>query len=229
MTVSPSGRSVPHRKVLADHVYDQLMALLVDGQLPAGAALNIDALARELEVSQSPVREALARLEGTGLVRRAALKGYSVAPLLSADELVELMDARLVLEPVNAFLACERGDDEFIAEIDRSISDFESAPRGGTFAEFRAYWQADERFHRLIAEAAHNRFLLSAYSALGGQVQRFRLFAGPGVTDAGDAIHEHRLVRDAFVAGDAALARQSMTDHLNGVKLRAVSESLQRN
>lgn len=226
MTVPSHRRKAPHRQVLADYAYDRLLALLVDGQFPAGSSLNIDALSRGLEVSQSPVREALARLESTGLVRRAALKGYSVAPILSTNELLELMDARLVLEPVNAFLSCEQGDERLIDELNKSVSALENAPRGRTFEEFRAYWRADEQFHQLIAEAAHNRFLLSAYSALGGQVQRFRLFAGPGVTDADHAIREHGLIRDAFVAGDADLARQSMVDHLNGVKSRALAESV---
>jgi DNA-binding GntR family transcriptional regulator len=228
MDARANTRKVAPRQALADHVYDQLIISLVDGQLSADSALNIDALAREMEVSQTPIREALARLESTGLVRRTALKGYRVAPVFSTGELVELMDARLVLEPVNAFLACNHVSTELVAELDQSISDLQSAPLGRTFSEFRKYWQADERFHMLIAEAAQNRFLLSAYTALGGQVQRFRLFAGLGVTDADHAIHEHGKIRDAFVLGDAELARKSMTAHLEGVKSRTVNESVAR-
>src|ERR1700710_2520004 len=104
---SQPAKAAP-RQGLADHVYDELIESLVDGRVGAGSALNIDALAREMEGSQTPIREALARLEATGLVRRTALKGYRVAPILSTEELVELMDARLVLEPVNAYLACNR-------------------------------------------------------------------------------------------------------------------------
>jgi len=222
----PNNRKIAPRRVLADVVYDHLLALLVDGELSAGSSLNIDALAAEMEVSQSPIREALARLEVTGLVMRTPLKGYWVAPMLTTEELVELMDARLVLEPVNAYLACKRVEDELVADLDQSISDFENAPRGRTFSEFRSYWQADEHFHMLIAQAAKNRFLLSAYTALGGHLHRFRLFAGLGVTDAELAIHEHQKVRDAFAASDAGLARDAMREHLVGVKSRAVSESL---
>lgn len=70
--------------------------------------LNIGALSRELNVSQTPLREALARLEHTGLVRREALKGYRVAPLFSETELIKLMDARLVLEPTLTYEAGRR-------------------------------------------------------------------------------------------------------------------------
>src|ERR1700712_642343 len=200
---APRAAKVAPRQVLADHVYDELIESLVDGRVAAGSALNIDALAREMEVSQTPIREALARLESTGLVRRTALKGYRVAPVLSTEELVELMDARLVLEPVNAFLACNRVTDSLVAVMDTAIADMAAAPTGPTFADFREYLEADERFHNHIAEAASHRFLLSAYAALGGQVQRMRLFAGDGVPDAEHAIREHGRIRDAFADGDA--------------------------
>jgi DNA-binding GntR family transcriptional regulator len=228
MNPTDGSRRVAPRQALADHVYDELIAALVDGALAAGSALNIDALSRELDVSHSPVREALARLEATGLVRRTALKGYRVAPVFSTEDLVELLDARLVLEPVNAFLACNRVTDALVEQLEHTIVDLGAAPRGPSFADFRPYWEADERFHMLIAEAAHNQFLLSAYAALGGQVQRFRLFAGLGVTDADHAIREHRTIVDAFANGDAESARAAMNDHLHGVKARAVAESIAR-
>ncbi len=110
-----SARGGFKRQVLADHVYDELMESLVDGRLEAGAPLNIDALSRELEVSQTPIREALARLEATGLVHRLALKGYRVAPLFTPEDLAHLTDARLLIEPENAFLACQRMTDALVA------------------------------------------------------------------------------------------------------------------
>ncbi len=57
-------------RLIADDVYGQLMRLIIDGHVEPGQTLGIDALAREFGVSSSPVREALARLEATGLVRR---------------------------------------------------------------------------------------------------------------------------------------------------------------
>lgn len=222
-TTRPS--KIAPRQILADHVYDELSEWLIDGRVAAGAALNIDALAREMDVSQTPIREALARLEARGLVRRTALKGYRVAPVLTTDELVELMDARLVLEPVNAFLACNHVSDELVAALDKSIADLAAAPHGAHFADFRSYLEADERFHNLIAEAAANRFLFSAYAALGGQVQRMRLFVGLGVTDADEAVREHTRIRDAFASGNAELARTAMNEHLLGVRSRSISES----
>ena len=82
----PAGRPVS-RQVLADHVYEELLASLMDGRLEPGTAVSIDGTARELDVSPTPVREALARLEHTGMVRRVALKGYRVAPVFTREDL----------------------------------------------------------------------------------------------------------------------------------------------
>lgn len=222
--VSETVASRPVRQVLTDHVYDRLLELLMDGRYEPNEALSIDGLARELDVSATPVREALARLEVTGLVIRVALRGYRVAPLLSTAELTELMDARLTIEPVNALLACERATPALIAALDRSITELRAAPRGPEFATYREYWQADMRFHELIAEGAGNRFLLLAHNCLGGSVQRFRLFTGLGVTDAEYAIAEHTTILSAFKAQSPERARQEMINHLHGVKNRGAKD-----
>jgi len=214
--------------MLADHVYQELLASLMDGRLPAGAPVNIHGIARRLDVSSTPVREALARLEATCMVTREALKGYRVAPLFSAEELGRLMDARRVIEPANAELACARTGEELCGQLEHAVQDLADAPRGPSFTEFQAYWEADERFHRLIAERAGNPFLLSAYTALGGHVQRFRYFGARGVTDADLAIAEHADILAAFTAGDAEQARGRMDAHIANVKCRVMAEGASR-
>lgn len=220
-----SQTSLPSRQVLADRVHEELLAALIDGRFEADAALSIDGIARDLGVSPTPVREALARLEHTGMVRRAALKGYRVAPLMTAMEHGQLVAVRKLIEAENAELACAKADAELVEQLSGSIERLRTAPTGGSYSEFRDYWKADEDFHRLIAEHTGNPFLLSAYQALGGQVQRFRLFAGRGVTDADCAIAEHTTILQAFQKGDAQAARAAMEKHLDGVGRRAVEDS----
>jgi len=214
---------VPSRQMLADHVYDAVLDLLIDGELTAGATLGIDALARQFEVSQTPVREALARLESTGLVRRVALKGYRVAPVATPAELELLMQARLVLEPANAEIATARLTPEVLVRLEQAVHDLATAPLGPSFHEFRQYWEADERFHRIIAEATGNEFLLSAYTALGGQIQRFRLFGGRGVTDSEHCVAEHTRVLVGVRTGDPATARAAMAAHITEARDRALA------
>ncbi|MFC5930512.1 GntR family transcriptional regulator [Cryobacterium melibiosiphilum] len=213
------------RKVLADYVYEEILSSLIDGRREPAGTISIDGLARELNVSQTPVREALARLEHTGMVRRVALKGYTVAPLSTAAELAQLVDARLVIEPTNAEWACSRATAELCDALRETIERLGASHTGATYAEFRDYWKADEDFHRIIAENADNPFVLAAYKTLGGQIQRFRYFAGMGVTDAESAILEHTAILQAFLDRKPERAREAMVEHLQGVKSRSVRDS----
>ena len=103
-----------------------------------------------------------------------------------------------------------------------------NAPTGPLSAQYREYWQADRRFHDLIAESANNRFLLMAYNCLGGQVQRFRLFTGLGVTDAEYAIKEHTAILAAFRSREPKKARRAMARHLRGVRARSIRDIVDR-
>jgi DNA-binding GntR family transcriptional regulator len=114
-----SDRVLPRlkRSTLGDDVYQSLRAAVMEHTLAPGDRMNIDALARELEVSPTPVREALARLESEGLVRKRPLAGYTVSPLLTLEEFGDLFDMRLLLEPAAARWAAVRATDEQRARL----------------------------------------------------------------------------------------------------------------
>jgi len=148
-------------------------------------------------------------------------RGYRVTPPLAPEGLADLMHARQVIEGANAELAAQRSGPAMLWALQSTVDELRRAPHGPSFAQYRAYWQADERFHRLIAESAGNPYLVEAYTALGGLVQRFRLFNGLGVTDADFAIAEHTAVLDALRSADAVAAREAMVAHIRGVLQRA--------
>ncbi|WP_314504579.1 GntR family transcriptional regulator [uncultured Microbacterium sp.] len=227
--MTDSGRlprpGVIRPRLVVDDVYDQLVVLIVDGHVAPEEPLSIDALAREFGVSTSPVREALARLEATGLIRRMAMRGYRVAPALQASELRDLMEARLLIEPgaaARAASATPRAGT--VAALDAAVEDLAKAPRGSSYESFREYYEADRRFHHAVVAGTGNRFIMQSYEALGGQFQRFRLFSGRGVTDADATIAEHAAVRDAIESGDARAAAAAMHAHLDGVTTRSLGE-----
>ncbi|MFE9356264.1 GntR family transcriptional regulator [Streptomyces olivaceoviridis] len=101
-TANGSASRGPVRTSVRESVFQALMALLMDHALKPGAKLSIDGLARELGVSQTPVREALARCESEGLVVHRPDVGYLAAPLLDQAGLNDLYDIRLLLEPTAA-------------------------------------------------------------------------------------------------------------------------------
>ncbi|TDD73192.1 GntR family transcriptional regulator [Jiangella aurantiaca] len=80
----------------------------MDHRIEPGAEVSIDGIARDFDVSPTPVREALARLESEGLVVKRPLRGYTAAPLFDAEGLRKLFEMRRILEPAAAGLAAGR-------------------------------------------------------------------------------------------------------------------------
>src|ERR1700738_3156914 len=111
----------PSRQTLTDSVYEAVTELVVDQHIEAGARVNIDLVARQLKVSPTPVREALARLEMDGLVVKEPLRGYTVTPMLDTKSLNDLYDVRRLLEPFAARCAAERRDEKVVRTLDRQV------------------------------------------------------------------------------------------------------------
>ncbi len=207
-------------------MYDVLLRQFMSGERAAGQALNIIALSRELDVSQTPLREALARLEHTGLVEREALRGYRVAPAMTREEVGQLTEARLLLEPQLTALAAPLVDDDFLEALRGSLEEFEAAVPSADVETggFDHYWRSDNEFHSLIAAQSGNKFLALTYGALGGQIQRFRLFSKAGRTGASTAAPEHRAIYDALAARDAEGAAAAMRAHVLGAAARLLGD-----
>ncbi|WP_433497982.1 GntR family transcriptional regulator [Sphaerimonospora sp. CA-214678] len=205
-------------------MYELLLQQLMDGTRQPSDPLNISALSKEFNVSQTPLREALARLEHSGLVHREALKGYFVAAPFTLDEIVKLTETRLLLEPAIAREAALRRTPEFIKDLEATVvllADVANGADSSTTA-FSQYWSADDRFHNLIAMQSGNPFLQRTYEFLSAQVQRFRLFSKMGNTGAGAAAEEHRRVLIALASGDGDAAAEAMREHVELACQRAL-------
>jgi DNA-binding GntR family transcriptional regulator len=199
------------RQPLVDDVHDVLVDMLMNQTLPPGARLNIEALARNLGVSPTPVREALARAEAAGLVAKEPNRGYAVAPLIGLDDLHTLMDFRLLLEPHAAGLAAGRVDDAQAQEL------LDHAQSGGSGADddpaaSRLDMLYDAQFHDMIAALSGNTWLRESLSRLRSHLHMYRLYHHAG--QAAATKPEHISIAEAIVARDADAAREAMTQHL---------------
>ena len=221
------------RRGLRDHVYDRVLYMLLGTNIAPGTRLSIDAIARDLDVSPTPVREALVQMERTGLVTRVANKGYRVAPPLADDRLDALFDARIVLEC--GAIALAAADSPRLVPLLEGALDAQtamtSAIRTATNAGdiplelLREYFTVDWRFHQLIFEATHNPFLIDMSDSIATRVHRMRQTVQTGVSDADDAVLEHRAVLDAVAHGpDAAAA--AMRSHIEKVRERSRRDSV---
>ncbi|MFV0462489.1 MAG: GntR family transcriptional regulator [Nostocoides sp.] len=223
------------RPSLRDGVYDAVLERLLSGELAPGQSLGIESVARSLGVSPSPVREALAQLESTGLVTRTALRGYTVADPLSAEQLAELMAARIVVEvaavegvfPVSDGLlkSLRSAHTAHTAAAERIVSALKGKTQALDLTLVRAYYEADQDFHLVLLENCGNQYLLDMAQSLSPHLHRMRQEYGAGRSDVEQATEEHSAVLAAVEAGDPAAASAAMREHLNAVRSRALSHS----
>ncbi len=219
-----SGRrleALPNRQVLADGVYEQIRALIMNDGIEPGARVNIDEIARELGVSGTPVREALARLESEELVSRLPLRGYRVTELLNRKEVDDMYALRLLLEPPSAALAATAMSDASVAALEAELATCPAAPVDDAYSDYKALTAHDARLHELILHLAGNVAVEQAFARTHCHLHFFRLNYNQPFGE--QTIAEHRTIVDALVAGSASGARKAMTAHLEVARDRLVS------
>jgi DNA-binding GntR family transcriptional regulator len=208
------------RQGLPEWIYQSLIDLLLDGTLTPDQPIRIDTVADQLGVSATPVREALVRLQATGLVFREARKGFRVAPAPAVPQLVQLIEARLFFEPAAARVACAIGDASLIDQLEHA---FERQARAGLDQDldhFKEFLSGDQAFHDAIIQGTGNPYLRMAADALNGHVQRFRAFHRRVVTDSSETVAEHRSILHAFIDHKPEDAEEAMRHHLLQVQQR---------
>lgn len=204
---------LPARPSLGEEVYDVLLARLMSQAIPAGERLAIDVLARDLGVSQTPVRAALIRLEVEGLVVRRHNAGFSAAPMPSADQLHQFYEFRLLLEPQAAALAARRMDAAMVEQLGATLRQMQDAlAQPDPAAMPGPFALADLRFHDLIAAGTGNPHVADALGRLRQPMQMFRLRFDAELRDT--ALQEHARIFDRIAAGDDTGAAEAMHAHL---------------
>lgn len=168
--------TLPPREVLATRVYEAMLSLVMDGALPPGERINIDDVARRLNVSPSPVREALVRLENEGLaVKRGHSAGYAATPVIDADGLTKMFAIRLRLEPWAAGLAAESRVPDDLDELAAIVEEMREPVDGTSYAGYRRFAHTDAQFHQLIARIGGGRMLGEVLQHLQPHIHAYRL------------------------------------------------------
>lgn len=201
------------RTTTAFDVYGALRTKILDLQIPPDEKVNIDALAREFGVSQTPIREALSQLEGDNLIIKTPGKGYRTTPLLGSTELLELFEFRLLVEPWAARAAAvnrlRNPSRALTASLTHFTDNAEAAP------SVRHLLVAhDTKFHDTILSAGSNEFALRAFRATHCHLHLFRLH--PADYRGKQTVGEHRAIAEAVTACDPDAAEAAMHDHLIG-------------
>jgi DNA-binding GntR family transcriptional regulator len=197
---------------LAGSVYDAIFAQLMSLKIAPGARITVDNLVRELNVSQTPIREALGRLEGEGLVVKTHLIGYSAAPQIARRRFDELYQFRLLLEPDSAGKAAIAMDEDKLAVLQEAAGVMGRREGGDERLRYSTFARQDAVFHDKILEIAGNELIRETLNHQHTHFHIFRLMFHSRVTE--EALDEHEALLTAFAAGDASAAEKAMRVHL---------------
>lgn len=221
VAVSPSSaRRAPisRRPSLTEDTYDAIMGLLMAQQIRPGERINIDALSRTLGVSVTPIRESLARLESEALVTKKRLAGYTATTLLTREQVSDMYDVRLALEPVAARLAALEARDEQLALISAGVGSKRDSIVAGS-DEHLVITLEDARFHRAVAAAAGNDFLHDAIVRLHPHLHLYRLYTNAQIAQKATR-GEHEAISRALRRRDPDAAEYAMRIHLEASLMR---------
>jgi len=212
----------------ASSLHDGLLAALrdyiVEGNLPDGARVPERALCDRFGISRTPLREALKVLAAEGLIDLLPNRGARIREL-GPEDLRELFDVMGGLEALAGRLACERIDDQGVAEIEQMHHEMY---RFYLRREMHGYFQCNQAIHRLIVEAASNATLSATYASLAGRIRRVRYSANLAKDRDrwGEAMREHEAILDALRRRAGSELSDILFLHLRNKRRAAQAETI---
>jgi DNA-binding GntR family transcriptional regulator len=206
------------RSVLANEVKDRLLQDILSGRYPPHSRIVETTVARELGISQAPVREALRGLEATGVVEILPFRGARVRRPTTA-ELLEAITIRAELEALGARLAVPRLSDADLEELVEQGNHLRGAAESGDPHEVAL---ADARFHGLLIERSGNQTLVRLWRSLEPFSRTYITAAIPGV-DVHWTAALHWPILDALRARDTGAVVHALRQHFDraGSKINA--------
>ncbi|WP_432989600.1 GntR family transcriptional regulator [Dactylosporangium sp. CA-233914] len=210
----PTSRSAakPDETSQAQFAYEGLRRLVREGRFKFGELVSEQALAEEVGVGRTPIREAVSRLAHEGLLHRIAKRGVMIRPL-DLDEMRDLYDVREVMEVLCVQRAVQYMTD---ADVERLASTIEAARHavetGCTWLDYRAF---DRRFHEQLWTASRNKRIIAYLDSLhDASILDLTFQRGIDMPAQGQtSIREHTAIYEAIAARDADAAAAAASQH----------------
>ncbi len=219
-----SGQSLQRAQLLHEQTYQMLRTAILSGELAAGSRLIETQLAEQLQVSRTPIREALRLLQRDHLVTTDAQGAMRVA-LLSIEDAIQLYDCRIALEQLSVSAACRMATPEQLEQIEVTLQQAEKAIShpSHSLTPYQLL-HLDYEFHRLLAESSSNTWLVQILDQVFDKMALLRLRTIEHNPNVLEIRGEHRRILEAIRHRDALAAMQSIQYHLISSKDRVVEE-----
>mgnify|MGYP000105371139 CR=1 FL=1 len=222
---SPTKRKSLRRRSLYEEIADHLRTRIIEGELPEGQRIDETALCGELDISRTPMREALKVLHSEGFVSIEPNRGARVATL-TEQEFNELFEVVSGLERLAAELAAERATDADIKRLEnlqtQMVSHYDKDDR-------HSYFSVNQEIHRTIVAMAKNETLELLHDQLLNKASRGRYMAIGFDTRWEEAVNEHQQLLDALKQRDGSKAGQILLEHVRHTGTTALVAMKEKN
>jgi DNA-binding GntR family transcriptional regulator len=205
----PLETKLDRPKSLTDLAVERIRTAIVEGGLAFGEQISEAALALNLGISKTPVREALLRLKMDGLVEIQPQRGTFVFTL-DADEVRELTAFREIIETEALALAMRRDGAALAGTLQANLA---RMPKGRSFDPRRVH-ALDTEFHEAIVDASGNRYLIDAYALAGHRIEALRYRLPVGDEQVEHCQQNHARIVARIAEGDARRAASALREHV---------------
>lgn len=223
------SKPLPRRASLHEQTYQMLRTSILSGELAADERLVETQLAQQLEVSRTPIREALRQLQREGLATMDTGGGLRVISVSVADA-VHLYDCRMALEQAAVRKACLHASDRALEDLQESVAQAERiGQRAVSTLNTLERLNLDCQFHRQIAESTGNPWLTDLLVRVFDKMMLLRVQTTRHNPQVLEICSEHRQICAALASRDPDTAIAAIQAHLDASKVRVVKalEALQ--
>lgn len=199
---------------LTERVYKKIRLAIIKGDIPDGSRLVESTLAKELDTSRTPVRDALQRLAQEGLVKPMARIGYIVEEMSEAD-IEDLFATRMIIEQLAIQWALAKITEKELERIEKNLLETEEVIKSG---ETQKMIDLDREFHDLCCKASRSKRLYGISKILSDHTLKFRIACIHIPEIANRALKGHYKIFDAIRAKDHRQVEEAVQHHLTVTK-----------
>lgn len=215
--------AIQRSQSLREQVYQALRKIILTGDLASGDRIVETKLAKRLNVSRTPIREAIGQLHREKLVVSHPNGGFKVTTL-SIQDAIQLYDCRIALEQLSVASACELINPQQLEQLEQLVLLAETTESKSSKSDSQKLLDLDCQFHYLIAESSANQWLLALLKQIFDKMALLRVQTTKHNPQVLEIRLEHRQVYEAIAEKNVELAKKMIKEHLTASKVRVVRE-----
>lgn len=202
-----------------DSAYDYIKEKIINGEYPPMSDLSEDKLQKDLNISRTPVREAILRLEKEDFVYVYPRKGTIVTDL-TQDLIEDIYEVRLLIEPKMVSSTMHLVDKSWLTDIRRRFTEPDPELKGEHLRRY--YIELDTELHSRIMAGCPNRYMRRLMKNIYDQNQRLRIACSRADAEDDRTTEEHVAIVDALLKGDKTELEAMVLEHLEGSRERTM-------